>query len=49
MVVYLLIVLLATTKLAARIFKKFAGLNDLILGGILLVFGTILLVQNLVI
>ena len=49
MVIYLIVVLLATTKLAARVFKKFAGLNDLILGSILLGFGTILLVQNLVI
>ena len=49
MVVYLMVVLLATTRLAARIFTKFAGLNDLILGSILLGFGTILLVQNLII
>jgi len=49
MVVYLMVVLLATTQLAARTFTKFAGLNDLILGSILLGFGTILLVQNLVI
>ena len=49
MVVYLMVVLLATTQLAARIFTKFSGLNDLILGSILLGFGTILLVQNLVI
>ncbi|MGB2095667.1 MAG: LysE family translocator [Candidatus Puniceispirillaceae bacterium] len=49
MVVYLMVVLLATTQLAARIFTKFAGLNDLILGSILLGFGTILLSQNLVI
>ena len=48
-VVYLMVVLLATTQLAARIFTKFAGLNDLILGSILLGFGTTLLVQNLVI
>ena len=49
MVVYLMVVLLATTQLAARIFTKFAGLNDLILGSILLGFGTTLLVQKLVI
>lgn len=49
MVVYLIIVLLATTQFAARAFTKFAGLNDLILGSILLGFGTILLVQNLII
>ena len=49
MVVYLMVVLLATTQLAVRVFKKFAGLNDLILGSILLGFGTILLVQNLII
>ena len=49
MVVYLMIVLLATTQFAARAFTKFAGLNDLILGSILLGFGTILLIQNLII
>ena len=49
MVVHLIVVLLATAQLAARIFTKFAGLNDLILGSILLGFGTTLLVQNLVI
>jgi len=49
MIVYVIIVLLATTQLAARIFKKFAGLNDLILGSILLGFGTILLVQTMII
>ena len=49
MVVYLMVVLLATTQFAARAFTKFAGLNDLILGSILLGFGTILLVQNLII
>ena len=49
MVVYLMVVLLATTQLAVRVFTKFAGLNDLILGSILLGFGTILLVQNLII
>ena len=48
-VVYLIIVLLATTQFAARAFTKFAGLNDLILGSILLGFGTILLIQNLII
>ena len=47
MVVYLLVVLLATTQLAARIFKKFAEFNDWMLGSILLGFGVILLVQNL--
>ena len=45
MVVYLMVVLLATTQLAARLFTKFVGLNDLILGSILLGFGTTLLVQ----
>ena len=49
MVVYLMVVLLATTQFAVRVFTKFAGLNDLILGSILLGFGTILLVQNLII
>ena len=49
MVVYLMIVLLATTQLAARMFTTFTGLNDLILGSILLGFGTILVVQNLII
>ena len=46
--VYLMVVLLATTQLAARVFTKFARLNDLILGIILLGLGTILLVQNLI-
>ena len=49
MVVYLMVVLLATTQFAVRVFTKLAGLNDLILGSILLGFGTILLVQNLII
>ena len=49
MVVYLMVVLLATTQLALRVFTKFAELNDLILGSILLGFGIILLVQNLII
>ena len=49
MVVYLMVVLLATTQLAVRIFTKFAGFNNLILGSILLGFGTILLIQNLII
>ena len=49
MVVYLMVVLLATTQLAARIFAKYARLNDLILGSILLGFGNILLIQNLII
>ena len=47
MVVYLIIVLLATTQRVARIFKKFAELNDLLLGCALLGFGTLLLVKNL--
>ena len=49
MVVYLMVVLLATTQFAVRVFTKLAGLNDLILGSILLGFGTLLLVQNLII
>ena len=49
MFVYLMGVLMATTQFAARAFTKFAGLNDLILGSILLGFGTTLLVQNLII
>ncbi len=48
MVVYLMVVLLTTTQLATHIFTKFAELNDLILGSILLGFGAILLVQNLI-
>ena len=48
MVVYLMVVLLATTQFAVGIFTKFAVLNDLILGGILAGYGTILLVQNVV-
>ena len=49
MVVYLMVVLLATSQLAVRVFTKFARLNDLVLGSILLGFGAILLVQNLII
>ena len=49
MIVYLIVVMLATTQFASRIFTKFAGLNDLILGVILLGFGAILLVQNIII
>ena len=49
MVVYLMVVLLATTQFAARIFAKYARLNDLILGSILLGFGNILLIKNLII
>ena len=49
MVVYLMVVLLATTQLAARMFAKYARLNDLILGSILLGFGNILLIKNLII
>ena len=48
MIVYVIIVLLATTELAAGIFAKFARLNDLILGSILLGLGTILLAQNMI-
>ena len=48
MIVYIIFVMLATGQLAARAFTKFAGLNDLILGLILLGFGAILLVQNMV-
>ena len=49
MFVYLMVVLLATTQLAARVFTICAGLNDRVLGSTLLGFGTILLVQNLII
>jgi len=49
MVVYLMVVLLATTQLAARVFAKYARLNDLILGSILLGLGNILLIKNLII
>ena len=48
MVVYLVVVLLATTQLAVSVSAKFSGLNDLILGSILLGFGTTLLIQNLI-
>ena len=44
MIVYVIVVMLATTHFAAGIFTKFASLNDLILGIILLGFGAILLV-----
>ena len=49
MIVYLIVVMLATTQFAVGIFTKFASLNDLILGVILLWFGAILLVQNIII
>ena len=44
MIVYVIVVMLATTQFAVGIFTKFASLNDLILGIILLGFGVILLV-----
>ena len=49
MIVYVIVVMLATTQFAVGIFTKFASLNDLILGIILLGFGAILLVQNIII
>ena len=49
MIVYVIVVMLATTQFAVGIFTKFASLNDLILGIILLGFGAILLVQNITI
>ena len=49
MIVYVIVVMLATTPFAVGIFAKFASLNDLILGVILLGFGAILLVQNIII
>jgi len=49
MIVYVIVVMLATTQFAVGIFTKFASLNDLILGVILLWFGAILLVQNTII
>ena len=49
MIVYVIVVMLATTQFAVDIFTKFASLNDLILGIILLGFGAILLVQNIII
>ena len=49
MVVYVIVVMLATTQFALGIFTKFASLIDLILGVILLGFGAILLVQNIII
>ena len=49
MIVYVIVVMLATTQFAVGIFTKFASLNDLILGVILLWFGAILLVQNSII
>ena len=48
MVVYVFIVSLTNTQFAAHIFAKFARLNDLVLGGILLGLGTMLLVQNMI-
>ena len=47
MVVYVFIVSITNTQFAALIFAKFARLNDLVLGGILLGLGTMLLVQNM--
>ena len=49
MIVYVIVVMLATTQFAVSTFTRFVGLNDLILGVILLGFGTILLVQNIII
>ena len=49
MIVYVIVVMLATTQFAVGIFTKFASLNDLILGIILFGFGAILLVQNIII
>ena len=49
MIVYVIVVMLATTQFAVDIFTKFASLNDLVLGIILLGFGAILLVQNIII
>jgi len=49
MIVYVIVVMLATTQFVVGIFTKFASLNDLILGVILLGFGAILLVQNIII
>ena len=49
MIVYVIVVMLATSQFAVGIFTKFASLNVLILGIILLGFGAILLVQNIII
>ena len=49
MIVYVIAVMLATTQFALRTCTKFVDLNGLILGVILLGFGTILLVQNIII
>ena len=49
MIVYVIVVMIATTQFAVGVFTKFASLNDLILGVILLGFGAILLVQNVII
>ena len=49
MIVYVIVVMIATTQFAVGVFTKFASLNDLILGVILLGFGAILLVQNIII
>ena len=48
MIVYVIVVMLATTQFAVDIFTKFASLNDLI-QDYLLGFGAILLVQNIII
>ena len=49
MIIYVIVVMLATTQFAVRIFTEFASFNDLILGVILSGFGAILLVQNIII
>ena len=48
-IVYVTVVMMATTQFVVGVFTKFASLNDLILGVILLGFGAILLVQNIII
>ena len=49
MIAYVIVVMLATTRVAVRIFTEFASFNDQILGVFLSGFGAILLVQNIII
>ena len=48
-IVYMVIVLVATMRRVKIAFAKYAGLNDLLLGVVLLIFGAILFVQILII
>ena len=49
MIVYVIVLTLATTQFVVGVFTKFVSLIDLIVGVILLGFGAILLLQNIII